>query len=95
MYARVSTAQIQPGQIDAYLSMVEGMKPEFNQIPGLIMYYQLMNRETHKGMMVALYESEAAASAALAKAQEIVGKVVPFLVRETVVVEGYEVSLTR
>lgn len=92
MYARVSTAQVQPGKIDAYLHMIEQLEPELKQIPGGITYYQLMSRESHKGMMVALYETEAAASAALGKVQEIVGKVLPFLVKETVVVEEYEVS---
>lgn len=78
MYARVSTAQVQPGQIDAYLRMIEQLQPEFNQMPGRGMYYQLMNRESHKGRMVALYETEAAVSAAQGKVQELWAKSFPF-----------------
>jgi len=95
MYARVSTAQVQPGRIDEYLSMVEGMKPEFNKIPGVVTYYQLMDRETHKGISIGIYESEAAATAASSKMQELGGRVAHLLVLETVSREYFEVSLTR
>ena len=95
MYARVSTGQIQPGRIDEYLSMVEGMKPEFDKIPGVVTYYQLMDRETHKGISIGIYESEAAATAATSRMKELVGKVAHLLVMDTVSMEYFEVSFTR
>jgi heme-degrading monooxygenase HmoA len=94
MFARISTAQVQSGQIDEYLEIVEQLKPAMSKLPGLVKFYQLMNRETQKGMMIALYETEAAAIAAREEAQATVAKVAPLLVVETISVEGYEVEVS-
>ena len=95
MYASVTTAQVQPGKFDEYLKMLtEQITPGVQQLPGLVDFYLLTNREAEKGVTIAIYASEADAVATQTsgKYQELVAKIAHLLVMETVKREGYAVS---
>jgi quinol monooxygenase YgiN len=95
MYASVTTTQVQPGRFDEYLKMMaEQITPEVKQLPGLVDFYVLTNREAHQGMTLAIYASEADAIATQTsgKYQALVAKIAHLLVMETVKRAGYAVS---
>lgn len=69
MYATVSTGQIKPGQLAAFTQLwAEVIEPAFNQIPGLIDLYVLVNTPTQAILIVGIYTDQAEAQACLAGA---------------------------
>jgi heme-degrading monooxygenase HmoA len=59
MYARVSTYQGDPGQIDQGLAYdLENILPKVNQIDGFEGLYYLVDRESGKALSMTLWESE-------------------------------------
>ena len=96
MYASVSTGQVQPGKMDEFLSIYrESVKPLIEGFPGVKNLYVLTNAEKDKGMTIALYETEADAERTQTSGdfQKAMGMLSSTLVLESVVREGYEVSI--
>ena len=59
MFARVSTYQGDPGQIDQGLAYdIENILPKVNQIDGFEGLYYLVDRESGKALSMTLWESE-------------------------------------
>ena len=59
MFARVSTYQGDPGQIDQGLAYdLENILPKVNQIDGFEGLYYLVDRESGKALSMTLWESE-------------------------------------
>ena len=59
MFARVSTYQGDPGQIDQGLAYdLENILPKVNQIDGFEGLYYLVDRESGKSLSITLWESE-------------------------------------
>lgn len=95
MYVSITSAQIKLGQIDNYINAWDSLiKPEASKLPGIIDVYTLVNRDTNKGMTIALYDTEVNAIATQKNGtyQALVAKLAEFLLLDTLVREGYEVG---
>jgi hypothetical protein len=96
MYASVTSGQIQQGQIDEYVKIwEEQIMPEVKNLAGIVNAYFCINRETHKGITLAIYETEADATATQTsgKYRALLSQLAPMLVMDTITREGYEVRL--
>jgi heme-degrading monooxygenase HmoA len=96
MYASVSSGQVQPGKLDKYLSIYrESVKPVIEGFPGIKNLYVLTDAEKGKGMVIVIYETVADAERTQASGdyQKVIGMLSSTLVLESVVREGYEVSI--
>ena len=72
MYARVSTYQGDPGQIDQGLAYdLENILPKVNQIDGFEGLYYLVDRESGKALSMTLWESEEAMRASEEEANRL------------------------
>ncbi len=95
-YASVSTGQVQPGKLDAYLQLWrDSVAPAAQQLKGFKGAYVLIDREMEKGMTIAIYETKEDAQAVQTSGQfqELLAMLGDTLVRESVVRSGYEVSI--
>jgi heme-degrading monooxygenase HmoA len=96
MYASVSSGQVQPGKLDEYLSIYrESVKPVIEGFPGIKNLYVLTDAEKGKGMVIVIYETVADAERTQTSGdyQKVIGMLSSTLVLESVVREGYEVSI--
>ncbi len=96
MYASVTTVQSQPGKLEEGLSIWrDSLAPLIKELPGFKGLYVLTNPDKGKAMSVVLYETEADAEATQTsgKFQEYVAMFGATIVPESVVRDGYEVSL--
>ncbi len=72
MFARVSTYQGDPGQIDQGLAYdLENILPKVNQIDGFEGLYYLVDRESGKALSMTLWESEEAMRASEEEANRL------------------------
>ena len=72
MFARVSTYQGDPGQIDQGLAYdLENILPKVNQIDGFEGLYYLVDRESGKALSMTLWESEEAMRASEEEANQL------------------------
>jgi heme-degrading monooxygenase HmoA len=72
MFARVTSAQLSPGQIETFISMIrDQVIPRAQNLPGFKGGYWLVDRSTGKGIGVTLFESEEALDATEAQANRI------------------------
>lgn len=61
MYARSVAAQFQPGKIDEAISLFqESVIPAAQKEPGFVSIMLLTDRTTNSGLVIAVWESEAA-----------------------------------
>ena len=64
MFARVTTFQAVPGKLDEMAVMVrDSVRPELGHQPGFVTSMTLTDHRTGKGMMLSLWETEAALAA--------------------------------
>jgi heme-degrading monooxygenase HmoA len=95
MYARMVSAQIQPGKMDEVINIFrDSIKPVSRQQPGYKGGYFLTNAQTGKAVSIGLWESEEAMKAGETSdyLREQVAKLAPFFAAPPVT-EHYEVSL--
>lgn len=76
MYIRLTT--FNANDMDALVAKVEGMRDEFKSIPGLNSLRSYMN-EDGSGIVIAVYDTQAAAEAGAAFSQAIWGKLASLL----------------
>jgi heme-degrading monooxygenase HmoA len=96
MYASISTAQVQPGKMDEFIATWrESVKPMVKEFPGLKNIYLLTDEKTYKAISFALYETKADAERTQTSGdyREAVGKLGRSMILESLVREGYEVSI--
>jgi heme-degrading monooxygenase HmoA len=96
MYARVITAQNQPGKVDEAVQMYrESMLPEARQQPGFKGALMLVDRSTGKGISITLWQTEAdaqASGAGSAYLQTQIAKAASLLAAAPII-ETYEVAV--
>lgn len=93
MYARVTTAQIQPAKMEQAIQITkESIFTAIRQQRGFISFTDLMDRSTGKVMIITLFETEADMQAGMNNGfvQQQVAKIAPLLAG-TVSTEFYEV----
>ncbi len=72
MFARVTSAQLEPEQVETFVSMIrDQVIPRAQNLPGFKGGYWLVDRSTGKGIGVTLFESEEALDASEAQANRI------------------------
>lgn len=72
MYARITTFQYDPAQTEAMEKMLSPAAEKIKKLPGLVKCYASWNAAGN-GNVTAIYESEAAATAAAETAKTILG----------------------
>ena len=92
LYARVSRYRMKPESFDEALRMVDAMKPQIKAIPGIQDWLNMGRTADGEGVVIALYENEAAAEAALPRAREIWAQFADHLMAEPET-EGYDVVM--
>ena len=93
MYARVTSAQIQPAKMEEAIQITkESIIPAIRQQQGLISFTDLLDRSTGKVMVFTLFETEADMQAGMSSGfvQQQLAKLAP-LFAGTPVSEFYEV----
>jgi hypothetical protein len=72
MHARVTSAQLKPDQVDAFVNMIrDQVIPRAQNLPGFKGGYWLVDRSTGKGYGITLFESKEALDASEAQADRI------------------------
>lgn len=90
MYARVSRYRMKPERFEEAQALVEQIKPQIQALPGLRDWKNVGRADDGTGVVIALYDDEAAANAATAAAQEIWGRFADHLAGPPQV-EGYDI----
>lgn len=96
MYASVTTGKIQAGKMDEFINFWRNsIKPFAQTFPGFVDVYVLTNQAAYEAITVALYQTEADATATQTngKFQEIVAMAAHLVVVESLVRKGYDVSI--
>ena len=96
MYASVSTATVQSGKLDEFISTWrESVLPLVQSFPGFKNAYVLTDADSNKGIVIAIYESKKDAERTQSSGdyQKAVGLVAGTINVDSVVREGYEVSI--
>ena len=97
MYASITTGTVQAGKLDEFVTTWrDSVKPMVESFPGFKNFYVLTDVESNKGMIIAIYETKADAERTQSSGdyQKTVEIMAGMVITETVVREGYEVSLT-
>ena len=81
MYARITTFRTIPEKYEEAKALAEKLKPEIMAIPGIKFWFDAGN-EDGNGVVIAIYESEESAKAALPAAREIFAKFGEYLESE-------------
>jgi hypothetical protein len=72
MYARVTSTEVSPGDIETFISMVQGQViPRAQKLDGFTGGYWLADRENGRVMGITLFESEEALRASQSQADRI------------------------
>ncbi len=66
MYGRTTHFKTRAGQLEAITSKIPGIKEHLSNVPGMVLDYVMWD-DDGVGMVIAVYESEAAADAASAQ----------------------------
>ena len=74
MFASVIDVQLKPGTFDEAMDITRAALPDMREIPGIKQIISIDKGNDH-GLVVAIYESQAAQEAAAPKAQEILGRI--------------------
>ena len=74
MFASVIEVQLKSGTLDEAVDITRAALPEMREIPGLRQFISI-DKGNDQGVIVAIYESQAAQEAATPKAQEILGRI--------------------
>jgi len=96
MYASVTIGDCQPGKMDEFIATWrDSVKPVVKTYPGFKNIFLLTNTELNKGVTIAFYETKADAERTQSSGdfQKVVEILASTLAMETVVREGYEVSV--
>lgn len=92
MYARVSTYKMKLETFDEAQAMIEGIGPQVAALPGLRDFKNVGRGSDGTGVVVAIYDDQAAAEAATAAAKEIWAKFTDYLVGPPEI-EGYDMVI--
>ncbi len=74
MFASVIDVQLKPGTLDEAMGITRAALPEMREIPGLKQIISI-DKGNDQGLVIAIYESQAAQEAAAPKAQEVLGRI--------------------
>ncbi len=74
MFASVIEIQLKPGTLDEAIGITRAALPEMREIPGIKQLISI-DKGNDLGLVIAIYESQAAQEAATSKAQEILGRI--------------------
>lgn len=74
MFASVIEVQLKPGTLDEAMDITRAALPEMRELPGLKQLISI-DKGNDQGLVVAIYESQAAQESAAPKAQEILGRI--------------------
>ncbi len=74
MFASVIEIQLKPGTLDEAVDITRAALPEMREVPGLKQLISI-DKCNDQGLVIAIYESQAAQEAATPKAQEILGRI--------------------
>ncbi len=74
MFASVIDVQLKPGTLDEAMDITRAALPEMREIPGLKQIISI-DKGSDQGLVIAIYESQAAQEAAAPKAQEVLGRI--------------------
>jgi heme-degrading monooxygenase HmoA len=95
MYARVTTGQFRPGEVDEAIRVWNEVLPPYKEVKGFRDAYLLIDRITSKTVMLSLWDSEED-SRAHVESGEMMQALSQFfgLLTELPDMEGYEVAAT-
>ncbi len=79
MYARITQYEMDPNREDEVVAKLDSFTSMIQAIPGVVAAYTSWRSEDGHGVTTAIYESQAAAEAATAQAQNIWAELGPFL----------------
>ncbi len=91
MHARITRYELKPDRLQEANALIEKLRPQILQIPGLMEYLSFRSYDGTKGTVITIYESRAHAEASMQKALQLWVKLTEFLV-ETPESEGYELT---
>ena len=74
MFASVIEVQLKAGTFDEAMAITRAALPDMKDIPGIKQIISI-DKGNDQGLVVAIYESQAAQEAAAPKAQEILGRI--------------------
>ena len=74
MFASVIDVQLKPGTLDEAMGITRAALPEMREIPDLKQLISI-DKGNDQGLVIAIYESQAAQEAAAPKAQEVLGRI--------------------
>ena len=74
MFASVLEIQLKPGTLDEAVNIARAALPGMREIPGLKQFI-VIDKCNDQGLVIAIYESQAAQEAATPKAKEILGRI--------------------
>ncbi len=74
MFASVIEIQLKPGTLDEAVDITRAALPEMREIPGIKQLISI-DKGNDLGLVIAIYESQAAQEAATSKAQEILSRI--------------------
>jgi heme-degrading monooxygenase HmoA len=94
MYARVTITEGSPARIDGAIRfMRETILPQARSMRGFKGDYLLVDRKTGKGMVIALWETEADLNASTEDANRLRAQLVQTIIGQAPKVEVYEVAI--
>jgi heme-degrading monooxygenase HmoA len=94
MFARVSTFHSASDRVEeATRYTEEKLIPVFRQMPGFKGWYTLLDRQTGKGLVISLWESEEAMRASEERAAQLRSQVTQDLPLQVQAVDRYEVTV--
>ena len=74
MFASVVEVQLKPGNLDEAVDITRAALPELRDVPGIKQLISI-DKGNDQGLVVVIYESQAAQEAATPKAQELLGRI--------------------
>ena len=74
MFASVIDVQLKPGTLDEAMGITRAALPEMREIPDLKQLISI-DKGNDQGLVIAIYESQAAQEAAAPNAQEVLGRI--------------------
>jgi len=96
MYASVSTANVQSGKLDEFISTWrDSVLPLVKSFPGFKNAYVLTDTDSNKGIVISIYETreDAERTQSSGDYQKAVELVAGTIIVDSVVRKGYEVSI--
>ena len=94
MFASVLEIQLKPGTLDEAVNIARAALPGMREIPGLKQFI-VIDKCNDQGLVIAIYESQAAQEAAAPKAKEIIGRIAGLAVAAPPQRMGCEVNINE